>query len=797
MKTRLLTLFLAILFVQCLEAQKGPLLTVYLSSAKTDTLNNITLQVFQLPDSTLVGSKLFNGKPVSFAVKSHKDYLIRVSSTGFEKTGKQVSIGDKLLVVNIFLKRKISSLQNVVVVSKKPLLKQEDDKTIVDAEPLANTSTNAYEVLEKIPGAVMDQDGNIYLNSSTPATVYINGREMKMSTEDMASLLKSLPAGSISKIEILRTPSAKYDAANSGGIVNVILKKGIQIGTRGSINFRQDQGVYATSSAGFNFNSSRGNTNIYISYQYTNRRFFEDIRSDRLVNNDTLLLQSSSTRYAPVTHFTGGGVNFNLSKKFNLAYDFRLSSTVNNSFAISNNAINSVRTGQTILRSQSPISNMGPTLFSGNTISAKYTVDSSGSEWVNELSFNFSKNNNIQLYTNNYSLPLATADNGDGTVHNSSQNLGFNSDLTMKFINKSKLETGIKFNNSVNNDQAAYYIQKGNTPRQLNSYQTNTFDYKENISSAYLQFSQPIWGFTVKAGLRLENTSISGHQLVPYDTLFSIKRTDLFPYFYLKHDLFKIMGYPLTANAIFRRSISRPGYEALSPSPKFVDQFLYDVGNTKLQPQFTTNYELNVSYNEFPVLAIGVNETRDIFSRVTYQDQASGIAYRTYDNLGKNKELYARLFGALPQDRKYFFYAGAQYNFLHFDGYYQGLPLQYKRGSWTFFTGHEYRFNGSLHFNLHGWMYVNGFRAFNELKTLGQLSLSVTKLAMAKKLSIILSGNDILLTNTPDFHIQQGTVVGNGHRVQDSRRIGVTLRYNFGIRPKEEKKQNFEQPVEN
>ena len=797
MKTWLLILFLAILFVQDLEAQKGLVLTVSLTSTKKDSLNNISVQLYQLPDSSLVRLRLFNGKPLSFTVNRQTGYFIIASSTGFEKAEKQVFIGDKPISVILVLKRKISSLQNVIVVSRKPLMKQEDDKTVIDAEPLANTSTNAYEVLEKIPGAVMDQDGNIYLNSSTPATVYINGREMKMSTEDMASLLKSLPAGSISKIEILRTPSAKYDAANSGGIVNVILKKGIQIGTRGSINFRQDQGVYATSSAGFNINSSKGKTNIYISYQYTNRRFFEDIRSDRLVNNDTLLLQNSSTRYAPVTHFTGGGINFNLSKKFNLGYDFRLSSTLNNSFAISNNDIHSVATGQNLIQSQSPISNKGPTLFSGNTISGKYSIDSSGSEWVNELSYNFSRNNNTQLYTNNYSLPVVPAEKGDGTVHNSSKNLSLNSDLTLKFSNKSKLETGIKFNNSVNNDQAVYYIQKGSTSRQLNSYQTNTFDYKENISSAYLQFSQPVLGFTLKAGLRLENTNISGHQLIPLDTLFSIKRTDLFPYFYLKHDLFKIMGYPLTANAIFRRSISRPGYEALSPSPKFVDQFLYDVGNTKLQPQFTTNYELNVSYNEFPVLAIGVNETKDIFSRVTYQDQTTRIAYRTYDNLGKNKEIYARLFGALPQDRKYFFYAGAQYNFLHFDGYYQGLPLQYKRGSWTFFTGHEYRVNGSLHFNLHCWMYVNGFRAFNELKTLGQLSLSVTKLAMAKKLSIIFSGNDILLTNTPDFHIQQGTVVGNGHRIQDSRRISVTLRYNFGIRPKEEKKQNFEQPVEN
>ena len=797
MKTRLLTLFLAILFVQCLDAQKGPLLTVYLSSAKTDTLNNITLQVFQLPDSSLVGSKLFNGKPVSFAVKSHKDYLIRVSSTGFEKTEKLVSIGDQLLSVNIFLKRKISSLQNLVVISRKPLMKQEDDKTIIDAEPLANTSTNAYEVLEKIPGAIVDQDGNIYLNSSTPATVYINGREMKMSTEDMASLLKSLPAGSISKIEILRTPSAKYDAANSGGIVNVVLKKGIQIGTRGSINFRQDQGVYATSSAGFNFNSSKGPINIYLSYQYTNRRFFEDISSDRLINNDTLLVQYSSTRYAPLTNYGGGGIDISLSKKFNLAYDIRITATTSNNFATSNNSFSKLTTGQSFLQSQSPISNKGPANFIGNTFSAKYKIDSSGSEWVNEWAYNYSKNNNTQLYTNNYSMPVTPVENGNGTVHNISKNLSYNSDLTLKFKNKSKLETGFKFNHTVNYNEAAYYIQKGNLPWQVNSYQTNTFDYKEIISSAYMQLSQPVLGFILKAGLRLENTHISGHQLVPTDTVFSIKRTDLFPYLYLKHDLFKIMGYPLTANAIFRRSIFRPGYDALSPAPKFVDQFLYDVGNTKLQPQFTTNYEFNVSYNEFPVLALGINETKDIFSRVTYQDETTKIAYRTYDNLGRNKEVYARLFGALPQDRKYFLYAGAQYNFLHYDGFYQGLPLQYKRGSWTFFTGHEYRVNKTLHFNLNAWMYVNGFRAFNELKTLGQLNLSITKLFMAKKLSLILSGNDVLFTNKPDFHIQQGTLIGNGSRVQDSRRIGMTIRYNFGIRPKEEKKTNFEQPAEN
>ncbi len=76
-----------------------------------------------------------------------------------------------------------------------------------------------YEVIEKTPGLFVDQDGNIYISSLTPATVQINGREMKMSASDIATLLKSLPPDAISKIEIVRTPSAKYDATSSGGIV--------------------------------------------------------------------------------------------------------------------------------------------------------------------------------------------------------------------------------------------------------------------------------------------------------------------------------------------------------------------------------------------------------------------------------------------------------------------------------------------------------------------------------------------------------------------------------------------------
>jgi hypothetical protein len=68
-----------------------------------------------------------------------------------------------------------------------------------------------------------------------------------------------------------------------------------------------------------------------------------------------------------------------------------------------------------------------------------------------------------------------------------------------------------------------------------------------------------------------------------------------------------------------------------------------------LRPQFTTNYEANISVDERPILAVGVNDTKDIFTNVIYQsDTSQSQAYRTYDNLGKNKEWYFRALGALP-----------------------------------------------------------------------------------------------------------------------------------------------------
>jgi iron complex outermembrane receptor protein len=795
MRIKPLATFLFIFLYNIVNAQTIGL-HVSLKTASKDSLANATIQIYSLPDSSLIKSQISKPKSNTFQVKPFKKYFIKISAIGFETANKIITTADKPIFITLELKTKNSILNDVTVVARQPVMRQEDDKTIVDAEVLTNSSTNAYEILEKTPGAVVDQDGNVYLSSSTPATVYINDRQMRMSTDDITSLLKSLPAGSVSRIEIIRTPSAKYDAANSGGIVNVVLKKGIKIGTTGSVNFRYDQGVYGTTSAGFNINKSVGKINSYLSYQYTHRNYFDDIESNRVVDTDTLLMQKSITKYSVITNYVGGGIDVEFNKKLDIAYDIHLTANNNSSNASSSNDISNTNTQTEFYQSQTPISNNGNSFFIGNTLSAKYKIDSSGSEWDNEIDYTYSNSTNLQLYTNNYFLPAMPALSGNGNTITSSNIVDYKTDLVLKLKHQFVLETGIKISNATNSNNALYYMQTGNAPKQIDMYQTDTFSYKENISAVYAQLSKTYHGIIFKAGLRFENTNMLGNQLVPTDTSFSVQRNDLFPYFYIKRNLFKVFGYPLTGNIIYRKSITRPSYDALNPSPKFVDPFTYNVGDPNLKPQFTTNYEINATYNDFPVFAVGVNNTSDIFSQVTYQNDTTKIAYRTYDNLGNYKEIYGRLFGGLPAGGKYFMYVGVQYNHIQYIGTYENLPLNYGRGSWTFFTGHELKVTPTLRFNLNAWMYANGFRAFNELKTLGQLNMSITKTLLKKKLSVILSGNDILKTNKAVFHLQQGDVLVNGTRTQDTQRFGMTLRYNFGITPKE-KKENFTQPPVN
>ncbi|WP_121354275.1 outer membrane beta-barrel protein [Flavisolibacter nicotianae] len=715
-------------------------------------------------------------------------YSIRISSIEYASLEKNIAVKPGATLFRFVLQPVSKSLNNIVVTAKKPLMRQEDDKTIVDPEPIANTSTNAYEIMEKTPGLFVDQDGNIYISSTTPAKVFINGREQRMSASDIATILKSLPPNAISSIEILRMPSAKYDASGSGGIVNVVLRKGIRIGLTGSMHIGANQGRYGNQFMGINLNNSSGKLSSYLNLQVSKRNSFDELVTNRRFAPDSLLRQDAVTKYPANSYYLGYGINYALNDKWEWSYDGRLSYNLNKSNSENESVKQQLSTGQVSTQNIASVQNRAKNFSVNQGLNLKYKMDSAGSTWTTDLSYTYSPTNTDQLFATRFQLPVIFTANGDARIENQYHFASASTDLSKKLAHKITVEaglksTGIQFRNGNN-----YYNQQ-NGARVKDAFRTGAYDYNENINAAYLQVSKSFGGIVLKAGSRLENTNMSGHQLVPRDTSFSLHRTDLFPYVYLSRNIMKIAGYDLRAFLVYRRTISRPAYEYLNPSPRYVDPYLYETGNPSLRPQFTQTYEANISVDERPIIAIGVNDTKDIFNQVVYQaDSNRSQAFRTYDNLGKNKETYIRALGALPPGGKYFFVLGGQYNHNFYQGAYENKPLSFKRGSWRFFTYHNFKATPTTNIFLNGFLMTNGQLQFYELSNFGQLNIGFSQQFFNKKLTMNVFGQDLFYTNKNEFVLNQGSVNATGMRRSDTRRLGIFLRYNFGIRKKEEQK---------
>ncbi|HEV7333673.1 MAG TPA: TonB-dependent receptor [Flavisolibacter sp.] len=780
-------LFCFILLTQQANAQSVAV-SMKIVNQKGEPVQYATVLVWPVADSTKLQSKVSDSIGQVVFQLPQQLYAVRITSVEYAPLEKSINVRPDATTFRMVMQPQANSLNSVVVTARRPLMRQEDDKTIVDPEPLANASTNAYEIMEKTPGLFVDQDGNIYLSSTTPARVYINGREQRMSAADIATILKNLPPNAIASIEILRTPSARYDASGSGGVVNVILRKGIRIGLTGSVNAGMNQGRYGNQFLGFNLNNSNGPLSSYLNVQVSRRNSFEELTTDRLFAQDTALNQEALTKFPASSYYLGYGINYSPSDRWDLSYDGRLSYNRSRNNSANQSTIRKISTGQVLTDNIAYINNQQNNFSITQGLNARYKIDSLGSEWTTDLSFNYSPNNTDQLFYTNYLIPVPFTANGDARIENSLSFFSGATNYLKKLRGNITLETGLKATATRFENSNQYYRGKDGT-RTIDNIRTGAYDYNENINAAYVQASKTLGAVVIKGGVRLENTNMRGHQLVPRDTSFSINRTDFFPYLYLSRSIMKIAGYDLKAYLVYRRTIIRPAYENLNPSPRYIDPYLFEAGNPTLRPQFNQNYEANISVDERPIIAVGFNETKDIFNQVVYQaDSNRSQAYRTYVNLGKNRETYFRALGAIPPGGKYFFVVGVQFNYNHYEGFYENKPLGFKRGSWRFFTYHNLRLSPNTQLSMYGFLIKNGQLQFYELSDFGQMGMNLSQQFLKKKLTVTLNAQDLFYTNQNNFVLTQGSINATGNRRADTRRFGLNLRYNFGFRKRDEQK---------
>src|SRR5471030_33973 len=203
-------------------------------------LDYATVSLLKAQDSSVVKGTL-SGQAGNYLFErvNPGSYIIRATVVGYEKAVSKpftVTNGSNLTVPVLKLLPGNTSLKTVTVISSKPLIERKIDRVVMNVENSVLAAGNsAMDILERAPGVSVDKDDNISLKGKQGVTVMVNDKLTYLSADQLATLLRSTDGNTIQSIEIITSPSAKYDAAGNSGIINIKLKHNKQSGTNGSI----------------------------------------------------------------------------------------------------------------------------------------------------------------------------------------------------------------------------------------------------------------------------------------------------------------------------------------------------------------------------------------------------------------------------------------------------------------------------------------------------------------------------------------------------------------------------------
>ena len=270
----------------------GEAFTVTVLNEQNEVLEGAVVEVLKAADKKLVKSAVTNKNGVSvFYIPFSESYIFNTSYVGYEtrisNIGKNEIAGKKII---INLQPNAKNLANVSVSSRKPFIQQAQGKVIVNVDAsVTNAGTTILEVLEKSPGVMVDKNGGISLQGKAGVLVLIDDKQTYMSGADLNNLLSGMSSSQVETIELITSPSAKYDASGNAGIINIKTKKNKQVGFNGVLNSAFSQGKYPKSNTSLNLNYRNGKFNTFFNYStnlsknfttiYALRRYFSNTRA--------------------------------------------------------------------------------------------------------------------------------------------------------------------------------------------------------------------------------------------------------------------------------------------------------------------------------------------------------------------------------------------------------------------------------------------------------------------------------------------------------------------------------------
>ncbi|WP_071885822.1 TonB-dependent receptor domain-containing protein [Hymenobacter sedentarius] len=583
-------------------------------------------------------------------------YTVQFSFIGYkneERTGVAVLAGSPVDLGTVTMAAAAQKLGEVVVTAQKSLIEEKVDRTIYNAE---NDQTarggDATDVLKRVPLLSVDLDGNVSLRGSSNIRVLINNKPSAIAASSIADALKQIPADQIKTVEVITSPSAKYDAEGSGGIINIITKQntlsGGSLGVDASVGTRQANlglnASYRTGKMGFSLSSGgRGQYNVPGSF--INRQTIKDGYGKELSST----IQSADTRLNQGGGRATLGWDYDINKHNSLTASLTYGARLSHNYQDRLTTLSTSTQGNSV-RDVSVVDN-------SRAVDASLNYTHTFEKPQQELSILtlYSRNDRTNDFTNNIlNADFNTASRLRNENPSANEEFTIQADYQSPVAENQVLEFGGKdIVRRVNSDYNYYQATGADGPYTVKSGVglNNGFNYRQNVAAAYASYTLGLpKGFTLKPGLRYEYTSIAAN--------FNDDKAVVIPDYGVLVPSVNFSRKLENGNVVklaYNRRIQRPSLQFLNPNPQQSNPLIVTVGTPTLSPEYTNNYEMGYS-----TLVKKVNLNLSVFARNTTGaiqsvrtpvldefGKATGAQSIKYENIGQEDAYGGNVFASL------------------------------------------------------------------------------------------------------------------------------------------------------
>ncbi|MBB5441227.1 hypothetical protein HDC92_004934 [Pedobacter sp. AK017] len=530
---------------------------------------------------------------------------------------------------NVLLSAQNKQLKEVTIKGNKPIVTQEIDRLSYDvqADP-ENKGLNVLEVMQKVPLLSIDDDDNIRLKGSSDFKIYMNGKPSGAMAGSAAQALRMMRSISVKKIEVITTPSSRYDSEGAAGIINIITTNNVEGYNVIFEIFRTSRlGVLGLGSA---FTAKKGKFGIN---GYAGSYTRTDAPANLFSNTRNSFSNNQSTINDGYSNFPKGNL---IPANADLSYEIDSLNLLSSSIVISFNNFH-----------QNDTQSYNTFDQQGNLISAaNLNTESNPRLAAIDANLNYQlgfRNKKDRLLTASYQFSTTINDfdsyrTAIGNLNYLTSQLSQQNNAGMKehtlqldYYNPGKkinLEAGAKL---VKRDNYSDFFTKEVSENGILS-NSNEFEYGQNIYSLYNGYQLKFKKWGVYTGLRLERTVI-GADFITSSPGVNRNYNNLIPSVIIQRKLENAASLTLG----YSQRIQRPGILQLNPFENQVNPLYYTSGNPNLNAVLNNNFDLSYSLIRKATVNIGLNYS---FANHTIQNVATlgsdGITRSTFANIGKN-----------------------------------------------------------------------------------------------------------------------------------------------------------------